>query len=113
MSDRRKGPSGEHPHIAAFRAKAESFDETTMPLLRGLQERATSSAPPEPGTGSVLVVTLHGAGPHQERLAADVRRLVAQLVGELRFFGHTITFASVTYGGEDVVIDQGEGGTPP
>lgn len=119
MSERRKGSSGEHPAVAQFRRKADSFDETTIPMLEGLKarvERVGSNPPhsdegPKP-SGLVIVLTLHAAGEQQRRLPGDVARLSAQLVEELRVIGHEISFATIAIGGESVVIDHGKAETP-
>lgn len=115
----RKG-SGEHEAVKAFRAKAVSFAEHTIPMLKALEERVEkgiASAPPEANTAatsappsgsvapsSVIVITIHACGPHGGKLPADVARLAAGLVEDLRALGHTTTFASIAHGGEDVVI---------
>ncbi len=116
MTIGKKG-SGEHPAIQQLRKKADSFDETTMPMLERLRETVEkgTSAPPTTSArgsgslGAVVVLTVHGGGELVKRLPADAARLASQLVEELRVIGHTVTFATIAHGGETVVIDQGKG----
>ena len=112
MTQKKSGSSGEHPAVAAFRAKAESFDETTLAKIAGLKDRVEqgmTSAPPAsaaPVSSTVVVLTIHGTGANRHRLAADIARLAAHLVDELRQAEHTVTFASIAHGGENIVLDQ-------
>lgn len=108
-----KKGSGEHPAVTAFRAKAESFDETTLAKLNALKERVEkgmTSSPPASGgppmSSTVVVLTIHGTGEHRHRLAGDIARLAAHLLDELRLAHHTVTFASIATGGENIVLDQ-------
>lgn len=100
-------PSGEHPAVQAFRAKLESINETTMPLLARLEERVdrAMSTPPKTLAGEWTIV-IKGLGPEPTEAA----RLTAALIRELRAFGHVVTGATVSHGS---TVQPVEDTTPP
>lgn len=51
-------------------------------------------------------ITVRGVGVHHnKKLPADANRMAAKFVKELKAAGHTVTGATVTYGGEDNIVD--------
>jgi hypothetical protein len=52
------------------------------------------------------VISIHGTGSHHNRkYPKDADRMAAAIVKQLREAGHTITSATITYGGEQDVTD--------
>jgi hypothetical protein len=100
--------SGEHPAIEQFRKKVESINETTMPLLVALNERIErgQTNPPTPEPSAVWQISIKGIDTASDKTSVvEASRLAAALVAGLRAAGHTITQASFTYAGDDVLSD--------
>lgn len=53
-------------------------------------------------------LSIHGVGcHHNKKLATDANRMFAKFVQELKAAGHSISRATITYGGEDIVEGSG------
>jgi hypothetical protein len=51
-------------------------------------------------------ISIHGTGIHHNtKQPDDANRLAAEFVKQLRAKGHTVTKATITYGGEEDVTD--------
>jgi len=90
-------PSGQHPAVQAFRAKAESINDTTLPALVALEERIdrARSTPPKSTEGEWTIL-IRGPG----SLPPTAERLASVLVHALRLAGFGIAQATVTYGSD-------------
>lgn len=51
-------------------------------------------------------ISIHGTGAHHNKgHEDDANKMAAKFVQQLRAAGHTVTHATITYGGEEVVTD--------
>lgn len=54
-------------------------------------------------------ISIHGTGVHHNKnLPADANRMAAKFVRELKAAGHSISHATITYGGEENVTNVSE-----
>ena len=103
-------PSGEHEAVLAFRSKALSITETTMPLLVALEERIdrARSAPPKSLEGEWGVI-VRGVG----ALPPDAHHIAAVLVQELRVRGAVILQSTLTSGANISEVEPARVTEPP
>ena len=57
----------------------------------------------------MCLISIHATGSHHNKKNYDINVMAAQFVKELRKAGHSVTFATVNYGGEDIIVEHQSG----